>query len=496
MKKVFIILASVCTLLSAVSCNEWLEATSSTRIQADKMFQTKSGFYDALSGIYINMGDRNAYGGFANFEFMDLAAYPYVYSSSTNKKNIQAHQYAANMVSRTIRASWTALYNCVSNVNLALEMLDIHSDVITDPNEYNMICGELHALRAYIHFDIMRIFGIGDLSGENASKITVPYVLSYDKEPTPQLSYSQTCNLMMADIDKALECLEQSDPVAGKISKEDMDSYNQEGYWTNRRKHLNYIAVLGLKARLFQWMGDLENAALSAQEAISVSGQQSFVNWIDPEELASSTGSLYFKDNTFSGEHIFSLEIAGLLNYALIIMAVNMSVAEGYIIPKDFVDDVLYQRVDPETGSLAGVEDIRGPLYWLGYTPLGYFCQKYNNELGSPSYNIFPMMKISEMYYIIAEAQIAGGRNADALSTLDEVRRHRGISDTFPATADAEEELMKEYYREFISEGQIPFWLKHKNVQSSLYGGFDLKASDLVLPYPDDEINYGRVQEK
>ena len=75
------------------------------------------------------------------------------------------------------------------------------------------------------------------------------------------------------------------------------------------------------------------------------------------------------------------------------------------------------------------------------------------------------------------------------------MRKNRGIKDELPADTDPMAELMKEYYREFISEGQLFYWLKHKGVNSSLSNEFSVKASDLVYPYPEDEINYGRKQE-
>ena len=45
------------------SCENWLEASSSSNVEADKLFQTREGFHDALTGIYMNMGEIDAYGG-------------------------------------------------------------------------------------------------------------------------------------------------------------------------------------------------------------------------------------------------------------------------------------------------------------------------------------------------------------------------------------------------------------------------------------------------
>lgn len=99
------------------------------------------------------------------------------------------------------------------------------------------------------------------------------------------------------------------------------------------------------------------------------------------------------------------------------------------------------------------------------------------------------------MYYIVAENYVALGQNGDALAALDKVRVARGVSDAYESTADAATELMKEYYREFISEGQLVYYLKHCRVSSSIEPSFDVTYEDLVYPYPVDEVNYGRVQE-
>lgn len=99
------------------------------------------------------------------------------------------------------------------------------------------------------------------------------------------------------------------------------------------------------------------------------------------------------------------------------------------------------------------------------------------------------------MYYIIAENYIAEGQNGEALDVLDEVRNHRGVTTTFNDDAVAEDELMKEYYREFLSEGQMFYYLKHKKLTPMLWPDFNLSAEDLIYPYPQSELDYGRVQE-
>lgn len=485
-----------CAVLAAAavcfpSCNGWLEATSDTQIQADKMFSTKSGFYDAVTGVYISLA--NCYGSLYTYSLNDRAAFPFQYVTTDAGYYIQLHDYTRTGIRDYFDSAWSNGYNVIANINIILRELENRKDVIPTEEEYNLIKGELLALRAYLHFDIMRMFGVNDWSGENASKMAVPYVTSIGTEPEPQRSYSETAKLLLADIDAALECL-YNDPVTGRQSESFYNDINQEGFWNNRTKHMNYYAAEGLAARVYQWMGDTETAASYAQDVIDNALGKNVVSWVDCDAILSQA-DFDNRDWTFSTEHLFSLEVTTLGENAQ--NEVYYTMDQRFSVSQQLISDVLFVPVDPVTGSVSGAEDIRGTALLMRYSSMGYRCYKlYYSTLYAEAFrNRMPMIKIPEMYYIVAENHIANGRNDEALAAMDEVRSHRAVSESYPSGTDAESELMKEYYREFMLEGQLFYWLKHKNVQSSLDTNFDVSADDLVYPYPDDEINYGRVQE-
>ena len=86
-----------------------------------------------------------------------------------------------------------------------------------------------------------------------------------------------------------------------------------------------------------------------------------------------------------------------------------------------------------------------------------------------------------------------------ALERLNKVRQQRGITeDLSESLSDAEvkAEILKEYRKSFLSEGQL-FYL-YKRWGEKTVAGYAQEMSDkqYVLPYPDSEIiNGGRVQE-
>ena len=478
---------------TTVSCNDWLSVTSSSELQADKLFETRAGFHEALTGVYMNMGGGSAYGGNYMWSVNNYAAYPYVIHPQLNVSDVQKHNYTRAQVKSVLDGMWYSAYNIIANINIILRELEARRHVVTSDVEYGLIKGELLALRALVHFDIMRMFGVNDWSGENASKLTVPYITVYSAQVTPQLSYAETEKLLLADLEEALECLKKNDPIVAEPSESFESTINSDDYWTNRSKHMNYYAAVALAARVYQWKNDYDTAANYAQEVIDGAFVSGLVSWIDAEAMVKES-SEDMKDWIFSTEHVFSLDVTDLYS-SLRQMFFSYDAVSLYI--DDSAVSILFPATDAQAGSLAGIEDVRGTAQQLKFTNLGYALYKY---YGSSSYaaayrNRIPMTRISEMYYIVAEKLIKDGENIEALKQLDMVREHRGITSELAPETDAAQELLKEYYREFIGEDKLFYYLKHIKTESSLSETFDLTAADLIYPYPDDEINYGRKQE-
>lgn len=456
------------------------------------MFSSRDGFYDALSGIYIAMGEPSCYGQNYTWFVNELTAYPYQYQTSNLFETLQNHNYGTDDGKSVFDAMWKQGYFVIANINMVLRELESRRDVVTSDVEYNLFKGELLGLRAYLHFDIMRMYGLGNWNAENASKLTVPYVTEYSKDVTPQLSYEKTAELLVKDIEGSLGCLLSSDPITGNVSKDFDNTVNQKGFWDNRTKHLNYYAVKALAARVYQWKGDTGTAAGHAKDVIDGALGQGKVSWVDADaqKQESDMGS---RDWTFSTEHVFSLEVTSLGSEVnKYIFSSTMPVIG---VDSKFVNQ-LFPAADEATGN-AGIEDVRGTALMLRSGVYGYTCYKYYNSSTYSTYyrDLIPMIRISEMFYIVAEDHIANSRTSDAIIALDEVRFNRGITVGLPDDIDLETEITKEYYREFMGEGQLFYYFKRKDFKESLFEDFTVSASDLIYPYPDDETEYGRKQE-
>ena len=101
---------------TTVSCNDWLNVTSSSELQADKLFETRAGFHEALTGVYMNMSTSGAYGGSYMWSVNNYAAYPYSINSQLNVSEIQKHKYTIERVKSVIDQMWSSGYNIIANI--------------------------------------------------------------------------------------------------------------------------------------------------------------------------------------------------------------------------------------------------------------------------------------------------------------------------------------------------------------------------------------------
>ena len=107
---------------------------------------------------------------------------------------------------------------------------------------------------------------------------------------------------------------------------------------------------------------------------------------------------------------------------------------------------------------------------------------------------VAPAMRLSEMYYIAAEASFDADKTK-AINYFNTVREHRGIGDGLPASIDKTEflrQLIIECRKEFFSEGQVFYMYKRLNRDITNTNGMVYSAGDkiFVLPLPIDEQAY------
>lgn len=483
-------LAGLCLILTVSSCENWLEVTPKTQIRAEEQFKSEAGFKDALIGAYIGMTAPELYAKDMTWNMVDLLSQQYApLPSLAGYVELQQYRYTATRAIPKLDAVWNKSYNIIANINNALHYLEVNKEVL-NPISHDIIKGELLGLRAFIHFDLMRMYGYGNLANrpEVASKLAIPYVTEFDKEVTPQLSYAQTFELLAQDIRSSLELL-KADPIFKGASRPDgyYEEINRDGFYDRREQRMNYYAVKALQARMLLWQGGadkLEAAKVAAEEVIN-SGAAKLIS--ADSYPASSDPILY-------PEALFSLNLYGFAD--VVNRYLDADKATNY--DALFLTTAAANETYETSNVNVGVADIRYNTL-LDQQSRGFVSVKLLQDKNTYLNNI-PLMKLPEMYYIAAEYYANSGQLGTAIEYLNTVRKSRGILEEIPGSADADavkNELFKEYRKEFVSEGQLFFYFKRKGL-TKLPG---LSAETVVdddiylIPYPDSEIEFGnRVQ--
>ena len=124
-------------------------------------------------------------------------------------------------------------------------------------------------------------------------------------------------------------------------------------------------------------------------------------------------------------------------------------------------------------------------------TSRGMMCRKISGRFKTPYYNEkIPLIRLGEMYLIAAEA-------TGDVSYLNKLRNTRGISRTNNVGALDVKALESEYSKEFFAEGQFFYFLK-RHARETFYrcpANVTMSSAQYVLPLPDDEKEYGWVED-
>lgn len=468
------LLTGVLTLLSATSCEDWFDVDPRTEIKESDLFKDESGFFDALTGVYSIMGRSSLYGDELTMGSIDAITQIYYigYNTAHPLYYMSTFEYENTRVRPAIDAMWSGMYEAVANVNNLLAHIAQADRNMFESNNYELIKGEALALRAYLHFDLLRLFGPSFRMDKDRK--CIPYVTTVSKQNTPYSSPKEVADLCLRDLQEA-EKLLADDPVKNIIQDE------ENIYRMNRRTRMNLYATQALMARIYHYAGDKTNALRYAGTLI------------DNENLKLITSTMGVKnDRVISSELLFALFVDNLSDWADNHFR-HSSYGYDYYQMQFYMDEFFDKNAG--TGSDVRYDaqfDIDGSNMKLS---------KYLSK-DADSYNAkfrVPMLRLSEMYYIAAESTDDIDYASDLLNS---VRRARALEPITYADFNAVESyLTREYRREFYGEGQLFFrykWLDSDNIADGylIKNVSSRKEKVYMLPLPDQEKEFGGTADK
>jgi hypothetical protein len=475
MKKYTILFILFLTGLLA-SCEDWLNVTPKAQIETDLLFQSEGGFKDALWGIYTNMTAPATYGREMTFGLVDVIGQ--VYSNIGAGVNTNAYidarvyDYASSRTEALIDGIWQGNYTTIANLNNLIANLKTTDPLMFAKNNHEVILGEALGLRAFLHFDLLRLFAPSYKAGAAAKAI--PYVTTFGLNVTPTYTVSAVIDSALRDLTEAARVLQPVDPI---VTGEEIAATDDEGYLLNRNLHMNYYAVKAVMARVYLYKGDLTNAAACADEVIR---SEKFA-WTPTDQMAVPDVSQ--RDRTFTPEHVFALHVWNMNANVYSLMG-SPSISGLHVTTAGLT------RIYPHP------TDWRRLYYWEVTSSNANHCNKLWQPEGMPvEYaNRMPLIRLPELYLISAEATLDTDL-PNSIARLNDIRAHRAITERLPdgaAAAALQEEIKQEYLREFICEGLMFFYYKRTDAERMEGIVTDFDKTKYAFPMPAEEIEYGQ----
>lgn len=457
---------AVCMLL-LTSCNEWLNVQPHSQVDESELFNTESGYKEALAGVYSSMVNSQTYAKESTYGFIGILGQEWDYYYSSQYQDAAQYDYDASFPTSSIRNIWANNYSGIANANNLLAHIDDNPSLFGKDN-HDVIKGEALALRAFLHFDLLRCFGVS--YAVNPDMPSIPYSTALSYRVFPQLKVHEVAEAVITDLKAAETLLLTSDPI---VTGREITESTDNGYLINRQLHLNYYAVKALQARVYMWTGEYSKA----MEAAKVVMESKLFTWSTVQNMQAGY------DRSLADEHLFALN-----NLTIVTDIAEAYFDEGSAYSFAVTRERLLDYFDNAT------QDYRYTFIFKsgsGTHGNNRYLMKY--DAPSSSNNAFymykmPLMRVGEMYLIAAEVEYRNG-NADAAKAyINMLRTARNLMPLQDLPADFELELIREYRREFIGEGQLFFLYKRLNRKNILYSDVDAVAEKVyTFPLPITE---------
>lgn len=471
MKKITLIISILTIGAMFSSCNKFLDVTPKTSLSEEQLFTSEVGFQQALSGVYGQLATSDLYGDNLSMGFVSALAQNYSTLNANADVSLQQTQllnYSSTEVEGYTNNIWFASYSAIAAANKIIANSEKSRSILTE-NSYAQLRGESLALRAFLHFDLLRMFGPEYTAGKDLKAI--PYKKEVSENAIVPATTAEVVQFALADLKEAEDLLLPVDPIVTSDLK-------------SRRNKLNYYGVKALEARIKLYSGDKLGAATAAHVVIN-SDKYDFVT---QTAAGAITSGLVVRDRLYFNEQIFMIRVRDILptvqryfrfrgSLGQTLTRTSANFATLYETSSGGGTDIRYvYRLEQEAGNLFPSK------FWQASTATTTISDNLLDQY-------VPGIRLAEMYYILAET---AETPAIGVGYLNTVRLNRGLSNLATTLTDTQltAAITKEYEKEFYAEGQLFFYYKRIKAQRMLFRNINMAPEQYVLPIPDAELQF------
>jgi hypothetical protein len=523
-RNLYILLA---ILLCGSSCKKALNEVSYDFIVPSNFYKTEADAKAAIVGVYNTLLSNGLYGNFWQYENdSDHASGPTWYFAHTGSGNYLGF-WGTDL-------PWNDRYLLISRSNSVIENV---TGMSINPDVVQHIVGEAHFFRAFAYFDLVRLYG------------GVPihlHTVGSGKEPAslPRASVMQVYQQVIADLKEAERLLfpynDPKVPGPGRLTRDVAQGLLAKVYATIGSGSLSGVSIKVLTERIadgdnrpyaqYSFTKDVvaglegvnaqlyyDSARIKSADVIQNSGRTLFPNFMDN----------FSQGNKHRNENMLMAEFSG----ALLPEGSLVQVYSGFQLygsgtgggwtwaTKPTYTNYLEYGTKLDERALYGIAhqpNIVGKFYFpqedTEYAVDGYtwkqeedkaYTTKYDDnpvKILSASSPRYPILRLSDIYLINAEANNELGNTVDAYASLNAVRRR---SKTLDAPANMSKDdfrsfVLEERGREFLFESNRRYDLQRFGIYLQVMNFMNVDRFDipkarnsrsLLLPIPLSEIN-------
>ena len=474
------------------SCENFLESRDKAQVLEEKLFVNQEGVEEAMYGLYLNMGSGILWGAHMPVVMDCLAQYltlgTYSQENTNGFEELMLPNHGSERSTTIFGSIWTAGYKVISDINKIIENLDNweHKPL----RHMDLYRGECLGLRAFIHLEMLRMYGSPDLD-----KRGIPYVRNYGMWVTPFSKTGECYDKILEDLNEAHRLLAEDEKLL-TYPRQELNTY--DGFTSYRELHMNLYAVKALLARTYYTRnqpGDMDSVKVYARQVVD---SKKF-----PLPTNENVGADHFI-RMMSGTVAQDEAVFGVYKYDTYSDLLTLFVLDkGSFLA---ADEKMYEELGengtdhrsnwirvPRAATEEDSKELGMRIMKLINARSFYSANEEQEPIGDPGINI---IRIPELYLMLAEALLEDSP-ADALRYYNDFIYSRGLSKVEKVTL---EDIDKQFWREYLVEGQYWFRLRRQKVKTikvekklaAIKGvnEIEMDESKWTLPIPDSEFEF------
>jgi hypothetical protein len=394
MKLKYILVGLTVTVASMLTaCNSVIDIEPEFVLDGSQRFNNLDDYEFSLIGTYAQFRSSAYYGnasgpagGFSTLPDMMSDNLTETGESLANFRQLVNFDYASD--NGAIEGLWTAAYRIIAQANITLRGIDEFAS--ENPGQYNRIKGQALAIRAYVHFDLLRYFA--DDLALNSTTLGVPYKTEFNLDNIARPTVAATWEGIFTDLNEAKTLLSDTDA-----------SINSSGNYS-LRANIDPITVDAILARAYLY---------SKQYQLAITATTSVIDQV-PLASRANFPAIWRDENIGRTELIWSIPF----NSGEGTPAANVYFASG--------NRSSFRPSTEVLNEYDQANDIRYNAYFRingSRTVVSKFLGKGNLSDGIVNWKV---IRVSEMYLIRAEAYTnLSGNTTNALRDLNTLRAAR-----------------------------------------------------------------------